>query len=113
MKQIPPGPKDIYCPLWRKPMARVCHTCAWYVELQQQAADGSVKAQWTCSIPAQVTMQSETKRQIIQNGAATESLRNELVRAAENTLAAAETFGAVEAHRRPNIIELNPKGSTQ
>ncbi len=110
MKQIPPGPKDVYCPLWRKPMAKVCHTCAWYVELQQQAADGAVKSAWTCSIPAQVTMQSETKRQIIQNGAATESLRNELVRAAENTITAAETFQAIQSRREPQLIDLNPRG---
>lgn len=109
MKQIPPGPKDVYCPLWRKPMCKVCHTCAWYVELQQQASDGTVKAQWTCSIPAQVTMQSETKRQIIQNGAATESLRNELVRSAENTLAAAETFQQIQARRAPGLIDITPK----
>ncbi len=112
MQQIPPGPKDVYCPLWRKPMAKVCHTCAWYVELQQQAADGTVKAQWTCSIPAQVTMQSETKRQIIQNGAATESLRNELVRTAENSITAAETFQAIQSRRDPKLIDLTPRGNT-
>lgn len=112
MKQIPPGPSDVYCPLWRKPMSKVCHTCAFYVELQQQAPDGSVRPQWTCSIPAQVAMQSETKRQIVQAAAATESLRNELIRSAENTLLAAETFQAVQAQRDPKLIDLNPRGTT-
>lgn len=110
MKQIPPGPKDVYCPLWRKPMCKVCHTCAFYVELQQQAPDGVVKSHWTCSIPAQVTMQSETKRQVIQHAAATESLRNELIRSTENTLAAVETFQAISARRDPKLIDLNPRG---
>jgi hypothetical protein len=109
MKQIPLGPKDVYCPLWRKPMVKVCHTCAFYVELQQQAADGTVKLKWTCSIPAQVAMQSETKRQIIQNGAATESLRNELVRVSENSLAAAETYQALQSRRGPELIDVTPK----
>ena len=107
-KHIPPGPKDVYCPLWRKPMCKVCHTCAWYVEMQSQAPDGTVTAHWTCSIPAQLGIASETKRQIIQHAAATESLRNELVSAAENTIAAAETFQAVQAHRRPHLIDVTP-----
>jgi hypothetical protein len=111
MKQIPPGPKDIYCPLWRKPMSKVCHTCAFYVELEQKAKDGSAsRMHWTCSIPAQVAMQSETKTQVIQHAAATESLRNELIRSTENTLAAAETFQAVTARRDPKLIDLNPRG---
>lgn len=107
-KQIPPGPKDVYCPLWRKPMAKVCHTCAWYVEMQSTKPDGSMHLQWTCAVPAQLGIASETKRQIIQHAAATESLRNELVRSAENTLAAAETFQAVKAHRNPNLIDVTP-----
>lgn len=107
-KQIPPGPKDVYCPLWRKPMSRVCHTCAWYVEMQSQAPDGKVTTNWTCSIPAQLSIASETKRQIIQHAAATETLRNELVRTAENTLQAAETFQAVQANRKPHLIDVTP-----
>ena len=111
MKQIPPGPKDVYCPLWRKPMAKVCHTCAFYVKGEAvNQITGQRSENWTCAIPATVIMQSETKTQIIQHAAATESLRNELCRASDNTLAAAETFQAVQSRRDPKLIDLNPRG---
>jgi uncharacterized protein YfcZ (UPF0381/DUF406 family) len=80
MTHIPPGPKEIYCPLWRKPMCKVCHTCAFYVSgesVNKQTGQRSEK--WSCAIPMGVIMQSETKTQIIQHAAATESMRNEIV----------------------------------
>lgn len=84
-KQIPPGPKDLDCPLWRKSMAKVCHRCPWYVEMQSQSAEGVVNVQWVCAVPAQLGIASETKRQIIQHAAATESMRNEIVKRMDNT----------------------------
>jgi hypothetical protein len=111
MTHIPPGPKDIYCPLWRKPMCKVCHTCAFYVKGESiNQLTGARSEKWSCAIPMGVILQSETKTQIIQNGAATESLRNELCRASDNTLAAAETFQAVQSRRDPKLIDLTPRG---
>ena len=110
MTHIPPGPKDIYCPLWRKPMCKVCHTCAFYVSGEStNQATGKKSVTWSCAIPMGVIMQSETKTQIIQHAAATESLRNELVRAADNTLAAAETFQAIQERKKPGLIDITPK----
>lgn len=110
MTHIPPGPKDVYCPLWRKPMAKVCHTCAFYVKGEStNQQTGQRSETWSCAVPMLVIMQSETKTQIIQNGAATESLRNELVRVSENTVAAAETFQALQSRRGPELIDVTPK----
>lgn len=107
---IPPGPKDIYCPLWRKPMSKVCHTCAFYVKGESvNQATGQRSENWSCSVAMMAVLQSETKTQIIQHAAATESLRNELVRASENTVAAAETFQALQSRRGPNLIDVTPK----
>jgi hypothetical protein len=110
MTHIPPGPKDVYCPLWRKPMCKVCHTCAFYVKGESvNQATGQRSENWSCAIPMGVIMQSETKTQIIQHAAATESLRNELVRAADNTLAAAETYQAIQERKKPSLIDITPK----
>ena len=110
MSHIPPGPKDIWCPQWRKPMSKVCHTCAWYVKGESTHQQTGKKTEtWTGAIPAGVIMQSETKTQIIQHAAATESLRNELVRASENTIAAAETFQAIQERKKPGLIDITPK----
>ena len=111
MSHIPPGPKDIYCPLWRKPMSKVCHTCAFYVKGESvNQATGQRSENWSCAMAMMPILQSETKTQIIQHAAATESLRNELVRASENTIAAAETFQAVQSRRDPKLIDINPRG---
>lgn len=102
---IPPGPKDIYCPLWRKPMSKVCHTCAFYVKGESiNQATGQRSESWSCAVAMMPILQSETKTQIIQHAAATESLRNELCRSADNTLAAVETFEAVTSRRNPKLI---------
>jgi hypothetical protein len=110
MTHIPPGPKDIYCPLWRKPMCKVCHTCAFYVQGEStDKTTGKRTEHWNCAIPMGVIMQSETKTQIIQHAAATETLRNELVRSADNALAAAETFQAIQERKKPSLIDITPK----
>ena len=107
---IPPGPKDIYCPLWRKPMCKVCHTCAFYVKGESvNQATGQRSEHWSCAMAMMPILQSETKTQIIQHAAATESLRNELVSASQNTLAAAETFQAIQERNKPGLIDITPK----
>ena len=114
MSYIPPGPKDINCPLWRKPMSKVCHTCAWYVKgelVNQQTGQRSEK--WNCAVPMGVIMQSETKTQIIQHAAATESMRNEIVTRMDRPAPAPVAPPSSQisyAPERPQLIDLNPRG---
>lgn len=108
-KQIPPGPSDVYCPQWRKPMSKVCHTCAWYVETQAKSkATGEVVAQWECAIPAALKLQSSMAQAVREAGAETEALRNELALTASNTMAAAEAYQMIIHQREqaaPKLIE--------
>ena len=50
MSQIPDGPKDLYCPLWRKPMCKVCKTCPWWTMLAGRDGQGKDVHTWNCAI---------------------------------------------------------------
>lgn len=108
---IPRGPDHLYCPQWRKKMSAVCHTCPLWVQLRGTDRNtGKEVDEWRCSLAAMPMLLIENTQIAREHGAATESLRNELVRTAENAITAAETFQAVQARRDPKLIDLNPRG---
>lgn len=83
MKQIPHGPDHLYCPFWRKRMSAVCHTCPQWVQLRGTNPNtGEVVDSWQCALAALPMLLIENAQQSRQNGAATESMRNEIVRLA-------------------------------
>lgn len=45
-KQIPRGPEGLKCPMHRKPMSEVCHTCPWWVMLGKKDA----APEWDCAV---------------------------------------------------------------
>ena len=70
-----------YCPLWRKKVDRVCHTCPWYQEVKGVNPNtGDNVSKWECAIAMFPMLQIETSQQMRQAGAATESFRNELTK---------------------------------
>lgn len=110
MTQIPRGPDNLKCPLHRTWMSKVCHTCPLWVQLRGKNPNtGADVDSWQCSLASLPMLLIENAQQTRQNGAATESLRNELIRAADNTLAAAETYQAIQERRGPNLIDVTPK----
>lgn len=83
MKQIPHGPDDLWCPYWRKRMSAVCHTCPQWVQLRGTNPNtGEAVDSWQCAAAALPMLLIENAQQSRQNGAATESMRNEIVRLA-------------------------------
>lgn len=106
MAQIPLGPKDLTCPLHQKSMARVCHTCPLWTHLRGVNPNtGEEVDKWNCSLAHLPMLLVENAQQARQTGAATESLRNELVRVSENTLAVT----AQAIHGRQNLIDVSPE----
>lgn len=80
MAQIPHGPKDLKCPLWRKKMSDVCHTCPWWCQVRGKNPQSREEVdRWDCSLSLLPMLQIETSQQARQAGAATESMRNALV----------------------------------
>lgn len=84
MSQIPHGPDHAYCPYWRKKMSSVCHTCPmWQQYAKTDPATGAKTSEWLCAQSILPQLLIENMRQVMQNGAAVESARNEADRASE------------------------------
>lgn len=79
----PLGPKDMDCPHWQKPMSKVCHRCPFWIALRGTNTNtGDPVDEWMCAFASLPMLLVETAQQSRQNGAATESMRNEMVRLA-------------------------------
>lgn len=51
--RIPKGPDNLYCPLWRKAMCKVCHTCPLWIQLRGTNKNtGEHIDEWYCSLAA-------------------------------------------------------------
>ena len=74
-------PADVYCPDWRKAMAKACPTCAMWTQINGRTATGEdVHAGWVCAKAAVFQGMLENANQIRELGAAVESLRNESIK---------------------------------
>lgn len=64
-------------------MSAVCHTCPQWVQLRGTNQNtGEAVDSWQCAAAALPMLLVENAQQSRQNGAATESMRNEIVRLA-------------------------------
>ena len=83
MAQIPRGPEHLVCPLHKKSMETVCHKCPWWTLVRGKNPNtGEDVDRWDCSLSFLPMLLIETAQQSRQSGAATESMRNEMVRLA-------------------------------
>lgn len=87
-RQIPPGPTDCKCPLWRKPMAEVCHTCPLWVQMRGQHPQTAQEIdQWNCSLALLPIMLVEVGRQQRSTAAAMETMTSEMKKADKDSTA--------------------------
>lgn len=94
-KQIPLGPSHLKCPYNGKKCSLVCHTCPQWIALRGTNPNtGAEVDEWMCATAALPMLLIENAQQSRQNGAATESMRNEIVRIAER-------------RQSPALIEVN------
>lgn len=78
--QKPIASKGTNCPLWRRDVSKVCHTCEWYVSVKgKHPQSEEMIDQWACAIAWGPMMMINVAQQAHQGAAATEGLRNELV----------------------------------
>lgn len=93
MTQIPRGPSDLYCPLWRKSMGNVCHTCPWWMQVRGiDRNTGAEIDRWMCAIAATVKMTHEAASNSRESGAAVDSLRNDLLAMHAGSVAAMQSL---------------------
>lgn len=79
--QIPHGPAHLYCPDWKKPMSKVCHTCPLWVQMRGKNPNtGDDVDRWNCAKAFMPLLQVEIAKEVRQGAAATESFRNVISR---------------------------------
>ncbi len=75
----PRAPEGQYCPLWRKDVSKVCHTCDWYrVMPVQDDLTAPVRELWGCSIVLTAIAVRSMHASVDGVQAATESFHNDM-----------------------------------
>jgi hypothetical protein len=105
MTQIPTGPKDLYCPLWRKAMAKVCHTCPWWQRVRgtdpnSTAANPEVVDRWNCAIAWGPMLSVGIAKEAHHGAAETSAFRSEV---AKNNAQQASNMDALNS----NLVKMH------
>lgn len=100
-RQIPRGDDDLICPLHKKSMATVCHTCPWWVHVRGKNPQSAEEVDhWNCAIAWGPLLAINTGQEARQTAAAVESFRNEMVKRHDtgvNLIAPPQPSLAIEA----------------
>lgn len=86
-QQTPPGPADLVCPLHRKSMAKVCHTCPLWVKVTGKDPQNNLQTfdQWACSLAWLPMLLIENSQRQMQTAAAVGNVSNEVQRASQQS----------------------------
>lgn len=83
MTQIPHGPADKHCPMWRKAMSKVCHTCPWWTKVvgvnpnSKNASAPEMLDRWDCAMAWMPLLAVNTARETFSVAAQVQEMRNE------------------------------------
>ena len=81
--QIPRGPDALKCPLWKKPMADVCHTCPWWCEVRGKDPQSTQEVgSWGCAISWWPKLMVENSQRQMQTAASVDKVATEVKTAA-------------------------------
>ncbi len=88
---------NMKCPLWKKPMKQVCHTCEWWSHLRGKHPQGEeIIDQWGCAIAWLPMLMVENSQMQRHTGAAVDKVASVMYQAAvDSTTLRAEAIGEV------------------
>lgn len=79
--QIPHGPDNLKCPLWKKTMSQVCHTCPCWVLIRGKNPQGTEEIdRWDCAIAWLPMLLIENAQQSRQAGASADKVATEVAK---------------------------------
>jgi hypothetical protein len=89
VNEVPRAKPGFICPLHRKDMAKVCHSCPLWIQVRGKNPNtGAEVDNWNCSLALLPMLMIENAQQARQAGAAIESFRNEFSGAGHALMAA-------------------------
>lgn len=87
MAQVQHAEPGSICPLMRKDVSKVCHTCAWWTKLSgTHPQTGAAVDLWQCAIVSQFMATLDVGRHAHAGGVATQELRNDIVRREQQSM---------------------------
>lgn len=99
----PRGPKDLYCPWWKKPMYNVCHTCPLWTMVERKNGD-YLEQHWSCAVAFLVPILTES----LQAGESTSIEVNKLRNAVVNV-----GTGVIQLARRGQDLKMLDDGEPE
>lgn len=79
---------DMKCPLWKKPMKQVCHTCEWWVHLRGKHPQGEeLIDQWGCAVAWMPALTVENSQMQRQTAASVDKVANVMDTASNQSIA--------------------------
>lgn len=88
-EQIPHANPGMICPLRKKDVSKVCHTCAWWVgQYWTDPKTQEIKHKWNCAQVMAALGNVDVVRSMAGVQAATEALRNVVARPGNFTIIA-------------------------
>ncbi len=96
-RQIPRGPKDLKCPLHKKSMEEVCHTCPWWQQVRGKHPQSLEELdRWDCAIALLPLLLIENSQRQMQTAASVDKVATEIKQSADHQMLA-----AISALRQP------------
>lgn len=78
-KQIPHGPDDLKCPLWKEKMSKVCHSCPLWVLVRGKDPQTNADVdRWDCALSFIPMLQVQTIQAHLRTTASVDELRKEV-----------------------------------
>ena len=108
MTQIPHAEPGTICPLWKKDMSKVCHTCPWWTLIRgKNPQSEEMIDDWRCAIALLPVLLIENAQQSRGTTAAVETFRNGVVQAVVESV-----FQAANAIDQGRLIDagINNRG---
>ena len=102
--QVPMADKGRKCPFLNQDMSKVCHKCPLWINVRGSDPNtGKEVDHWDCSLAWMPTLLIENAQQTRQAAAATESFRNEMVKAHHENI---NTMVALNGQDKNNNFKL-------
>jgi hypothetical protein len=93
--QIPHAVAGQICPLHKKDVSEVCHTCPWFTRIiGKHPQTEEMVDNWHCAIAVLPMLLVENAQVGRQTGAAVESMRNDVVQSASEMVSTAIQIGS-------------------
>ena len=109
----PANRSGMTCPLWRKPCAKVCHTCEFWEQIRgKHPQTGHDMDHWGCTLKLHTLLQIEHTLATRQTTASIDQLRKEVHANADQSIVGALSHLNSKLNPTPLVVGSSASGAT-